>query len=79
MWDTGLGDLQNRYCPKGCATSRIRGGHDEVVMFEVTSPCGKGDVMTEFTVAPSGAEMTALLCTDQTGFRPVPRRAAGGS
>jgi len=40
-------------------------------MFEVTNPRGKGDAMTKLTIAPSGAEMKALLLSDENGFRAV--------
>ncbi len=43
----------------------------KVVMFEVTNPRGKGDAMTKLTIAPSGAEMKALLLSDENGFRAV--------
>jgi len=40
-------------------------------MFDVTNPRGKGDAMTKLKVAPSGAEMKALLLSDESGFRAV--------
>jgi putative transposase len=40
-------------------------------MFEVTNPRGKGDAMTKLTLAPSGAELKALLLSDENGFRAV--------
>jgi putative transposase len=40
-------------------------------MFEVTNPRGKGNAMTNLTLAPSGAEMKALLLSDENGFRAV--------
>jgi putative transposase len=42
-----------------------------VVKFEVTNPRGKGDAMTKLKLAPSGAEMKALLVSDENGFRAV--------
>jgi putative transposase len=40
-------------------------------MFEVTNPRGKGDAMTKFRIAPTGAEMKALMLSDESGFRAV--------
>ena len=31
----------------------------------------KGDAMTKFKIAPTGAEMKTLLLSDETGFRAV--------
>lgn len=40
-------------------------------MFEVTNPRGKGHAMTKLKIAPSGADMKALLLSDEDGFRAV--------